>query len=435
VSTAYAFAAVTAVLRSRLTSYLAAAGVSAGIGGVTVTALPPDRVATGPQERNGLNLFLHRATRNQAWANAGPPPRSSAGDAVAALPFGADLHYVVSAYGQDVFAHDILLGHAVALLHEEPVLTRAAIRRALAPNPPDPSIPAAVTQARLADQVERLRLTLASPSSEELSRLWSSFSAPYRASIFIEASVVLVDPTRPVRMPLPVAAIGPAAAPLEQPEIELVAAEGPPGTPVTAGTTLIVTGRRLAGPGVRVRLGESEATPATARETELRVPLAAFVPPVRARLAGLVVTQEVALGDPPVLRPAVASDAVPVAVLPTPTLAAGAVTVTTTGTVGGVPVASGNITLGVAPAVTAGQQVVLALAEVGAPPERPARGALLPAPSQNGVASGATETATIAFPFTRLPRGDYLLRLRVDGLESRVTRDASGLYNAPKVTL
>jgi hypothetical protein len=109
--------------------------------------------------------------------------------------------------------------------------------------------------------------------------------------------------------------------------------------------------------------------------------------------------------------------------------------VTTTGTVGGVPVASGNITLGVAPAVTAGQQVVLALAEVGAPPERPARGALLPAPSQNGVASGATETATIAFPFTRLPRGDYLLRLRVDGLESRVTRGASGLYDAPKVTL
>ena len=83
-STAYAFAAVSAVIRGRLAAYLTASGVSSAVGGLTFTALPPDRVPTGAQEKNGVNIFLYRISRNQGWATIGPPTRNAGGNAVAA---------------------------------------------------------------------------------------------------------------------------------------------------------------------------------------------------------------------------------------------------------------------------------------------------------------------------------------------------------------
>src|SRR5262249_55239826 len=112
-STPYALAAVHWVLRSQLTAHLGAMEVSSHVGGVKVTTMPPDRLETGLQETNVVNLFLHRVSRNVGWATIGPPPRNSLGDQVATLPLGVDLHYIVSAYGQDPLTAEILLGHAV----------------------------------------------------------------------------------------------------------------------------------------------------------------------------------------------------------------------------------------------------------------------------------------------------------------------------------
>ncbi len=434
-STAYAFAAVTTVLRARISAYLTSSGVSSGIGGATVTAMPPDRVRTGAQEANGLNLFLHRASRNQGWANAGPPPTSAAGDAVAATPFGANLHYLVSAYGQDPLSHEILLGHAVAALHEEPVLARGDIRRALAPSPPDPTIPAAVSSSALADQVELLKITLSSPTSEELSRFWASFSAPYRPSLFFDVSVVLVDPMRGFRAPLPVARVGATATDLNIPVVDSVAADGPTSTPITATSTLVITGRHFTGDGLQVRVGTSVATPADPREDELRIPVSDFVPALRARLAGLVVSRHVPLGDPPVGHDVLSSDAAPVSIRPTVGLGSGAVAVTSTQTVDGVPTSTGSITIAVAPEVAPDQQVELLLSEAGPVVGRPAWGAALPAPQDNGVPSGSDSTGSITFGFTRLPRAPYLVRLRVDGVDSPLVLGASGQYDAPRVAL
>jgi hypothetical protein len=58
-----AIAAVSAVLRSRITAFLNSSGAAASVGNVSVTALPPDRLATGQQEKNQINLFLHRHRR------------------------------------------------------------------------------------------------------------------------------------------------------------------------------------------------------------------------------------------------------------------------------------------------------------------------------------------------------------------------------------
>jgi hypothetical protein len=374
-------------------------------------------------------------TRNQGWANVGPPSRNAAGNAVAAPPLGADLHYVISAYGQDSFTCEILLGHVVAAFHEEPVLTRAAIRKALAPNPPDPTIPPPASQSKLADQFEQIRITLASPTSEELSRLWSSFSAPYRPSAFFDVGVVLIDPRRTFQAPLPVAGVGVAASDIDSPEIDACVADGPANSAIVSTSTLIVSGRNLAGDGVEVRLGNSVATPASVGETELRVPVSAFTPAPRAGIAGLIVSHTVAIGDPAVDHRTSVSDAFPIGLRPTVTLAGNAVTIGATGTIEGVAVASGTIAVGVAPKVAREQQAVLLLTEIGAPAGRAPRGLALPAPANNGVPPNGSDTSSITFAFTNVARGPYVVRLRIDGVESPLALGVAGLYDSPKVTL
>ncbi|WP_346533683.1 DUF4255 domain-containing protein [Micromonospora sp. DPT] len=427
-STAYALAAVTAVLRGQLMAYLRATGASSAVGGVTVSAGPPDRVTVGNQEGNQVNLFLNRVTRNPSWANLGPPPRDAAGDDVAAPPLGVDLHYVASVYGHDPLTSEILLGHLLAMLHETPVLTRTAIRRSLAPDPPDPTLPAPVADSRLAEQFEQLRIaTTNSPGGEETFRLWSAFSAPYRTSVFFDVSAVLIDPVRGAREPLPVRAVTAGTVDVAGPEVDQVRADGPTGTPVTAGATLVVTGRNLSGRDTRIRIGAASASPASATAGELRVPLAAFDRPVPAGISGLVVTHAVDLGDPPSPRPALSSDAVPVTYRPLITVAPGDVVVDSTRTVDGVPLRTGAVTVTVDPRVGATQQVTLSLTG-GA-------GTVLPAPPGNGVAPGADSTDRIRFGFRDLPAGTYLARLRVDGVDSPLTPDPAGRYTGPSVVL
>ncbi|MEH0845823.1 DUF4255 domain-containing protein [Micromonospora sp. CPCC 205711] len=428
-STAYALAAVSAVLRGQLMAYLRAAGASSAVGGVSVSVGPPDRVAVGNLEANQVNLFLARVTRNPTWANLGPPPRDTAGADVAAPPLGVDLHYVASVYGHDPLTGDILLGHLLAMLHETPVLTRAAIRRALAPDPPDPTLPAPVADSRLADQFEQLRITTTnSPGGEESFRLWSAFSAPYRASVFFDVSVVLIDPVRGAREPLPVRAVTAGTVDAQVPEVDQVRADGPTGTPVTAGATLVVTGRHLVGADTRIRIGAAGAVPTSATAGELRVPLSAFDRPVPAGIAGLVVTHSVDLGDPPAPRPALSSDAVPVVYRPLVTVAPADVVVDSTRTVDGVALCTGAVTVTVDPRVGATQQATLSLTAADG-------GTVLAAPAGNGVAPGADDTDRIRFAFRDLPAGTYLARLRVDGVDSPLTADPSGRYTRPAVVL
>ena len=57
-----------------------------------------------------------------------------------APPLALDLHYIITAYGRADFQAEILLGYAMHLLHERPMLDREAIRRALDPSPLDVSM-------------------------------------------------------------------------------------------------------------------------------------------------------------------------------------------------------------------------------------------------------------------------------------------------------
>jgi hypothetical protein len=211
VSTALAIAGVTQVLRDLLNDRFVNQNVAGQIGqSVTVSTMPPDKVV----QQNGvevtqLNLFLRQVTPNIGWRNEGLPSRDGTGrNRLSNPPLALNLHYLISAYGAADLHAEILLGHAMQLLHENPVVPREAIRIALQP-PPDqagtlPPWLRALRDSGLQDQIEQLRITPEFLSTEDMSRFWTSTLAHYRPSAAYEVSVVLIQAEDPKPSPLPV---------------------------------------------------------------------------------------------------------------------------------------------------------------------------------------------------------------------------------------
>jgi hypothetical protein len=195
-SNSLAIAAVTATLRSLLETEIAHEG-----GGLRVTTLPPDKAHTfGQSDGDGrVNLFLYHTQINPAWRNMDPPRQIKPNESGhPSLPL--DLYYLLTAYEKadgdsSVLAHR-LLGRAMLVLHDHPVLGADEIR-------------AVVPNNDLADQIERVRVTPQPLSLEELSKLWMIFQTGYRISAAFQVSLVLIDSRRSSRTPLPVLSRGP----------------------------------------------------------------------------------------------------------------------------------------------------------------------------------------------------------------------------------
>src|SRR5215471_9597368 len=97
-STALALASVTALLKDLLENGFASAGVTAKIGGdATVSALPPDRVTSGGDEKAQLNVFLYHITPHAGmhFERKTGPTKGSGGNGRRSLSL--ELHYLLTA--------------------------------------------------------------------------------------------------------------------------------------------------------------------------------------------------------------------------------------------------------------------------------------------------------------------------------------------------
>ncbi len=217
-SNALAIASVTAVIKDLLDNAVIDNLVNTAVGGsVTVTALSPSRVTIGTGEVPQLNVFLYHVAPNAGWRNYGLPSIGERGERLSNQPLALDLFYLITAYGKESFEAEILLGYAMQLMHENPVLNRDSIRKALQSNQSNPSpidtkiLPPSLEALRasdLADQIEQIKITPLVLSTEEISRLWSAFMASYRPSVAYQISVVLIEISKQVNSPLPVLTIG-----------------------------------------------------------------------------------------------------------------------------------------------------------------------------------------------------------------------------------
>ncbi|MFT4102651.1 MAG: DUF4255 domain-containing protein [Burkholderiaceae bacterium] len=190
-SNAKAIAATTAtllhLLSSRIPSLIDGASVD-------VTTLPPDRARKGHTGAQ-LNIFLYQTQVNAAWRNLDVPRQVRPGES-AIPPLALNLHYMLTAYGDDNQNDDEMVSHrvlgaAMSVLHDHPLLGRAEIAAALA-------------DSGLDAQFERLRVTPIALSMDEMSKLWTAMQSNYRLSAGYEVTVVLIDSNVPVKAALPV---------------------------------------------------------------------------------------------------------------------------------------------------------------------------------------------------------------------------------------
>jgi hypothetical protein len=415
---ALGIAAVSAVLRDLLNNGL----VDASVGDVTVSAQAPDRIDTENGDLTQLNLFLYRVTTNLGWRSVGLPSVDGAGASrLTNPPLALDLHYLLTAYGSNDFEAEILLGYAMQVMHENPVLDREAIRDSFAVPPVTGGIlpPAlqTLTAAELADQVEQIKIIAEELSSEELSKLWAAFGAHYRPTAGYLASVVLIEGRRATRPALPVRERRLHVVPFREPRIEEVQAADGPGVPIVATSALVVLGKRLQRDPMEVRVSGALAPIVDSADARLEVTLPAGL---RAGVQSVQVKHLYDFGTPTEPHRGVESNVA--AFVLQPTFGGLALDPTPAGTA---PY-TGEATVTVSPAVGRAQRVVLLLnRDSAATPsaysfEAPAR---------------ATAADPIVVPLVDVARGDYFVRVQVDGAASPLDLEPSSPTFGPKVTI
>jgi hypothetical protein len=369
-----AIAAVTQTLRDLLF-----AGISTEIGGTQVTTRPPDLARDG-NTTNQLNLFMYLTTIDAAWRNMDMPGRVRPGE-TGFPPLPLTLHYMITAYGKDDddSAGHLVLGRAMSILHDHPLLGAAELRTAL-------------PGSDLDRQVERVRITPETLTTDEMSRLWTTFQTQYRISAAYQAAVVLIESALPVRTPLPVLSRGdddrgPVArsdlAPPPVPTIDELA---------LSGAEVTISGHDLTGSDVAVRLAHpalaepivlAGAALLAATDSEIRFLLAATIPAGTLMIAVLVTR-----AGPPIPTN--------VAVLEIAPRITSALPLNATRDITGMV----DLDIELEPAVAPGQQAFLLVGSQQVP-----------------AGSFTAPASTLPFRFA-VDRGSYVIRLRVGGVDS-----------------
>jgi Pvc16 N-terminal domain len=414
-SNALAISAVTAVLQSLFNAVFNQP--SSALGSVLVSAVAPDIVQTAIGASSGsqlrVNLFLHQVTPNTSWRNMGLPSLGADGATrLTSPPLALDLHYLLTVYASEDTEAEALLGYAVLMLHENPILARTEIRTALAGLTSTAPLHQVLSSSGLADQIEMIKITPSILGREEMAWLWTALKADYRPTFPFQVSVVLLQPQLPVAASLPVLSRGitsqPSAAPAQL-QLQLPAGE----QAAAPGDTVTITGTTLTGAGnialsnQRLGIQYPQFAPATVTPTSLTF----TVPNDPANLPAA--TYDVAViftdGSGKVLTIFNALSLAPVILsTPAPTAAANS--------------AGTLVTLGCNPQARPNQKVSLLLG-ANATPAQPF----------------TTPAATLTFQFTpALASGSYLARLQVDELVSAVGVNWSAVppvFTGPMVTV
>jgi hypothetical protein len=262
----------------------------------------------------------------------------------------------------------------------------------------------------LLDEFEQIKLTLQPKSLEEISKIWTALPrVNFRRSVTYEVSVVQIESQQQRSSSPPVRQRRVYALPMRSPQIDEVFVQPAPfpGAKIAAaqeGETLRITGHNFQAPNTSVIIDGASVAIAALRDDQIDVLIPAGQFSVG--LHSLQVVQKVALttieGQPPALHNAFSSNVVGFQLLPAVTGPAGP---------GGGP---GMISVPVTPAVTARQQRMLLLGDrmvPGVPPQPadpPATNVLFQLPQP---------------PNDPVPPGAYLMRVRIDGAESRLKID------------
>ena len=326
---------------------------------------------------------------------------------------------------QQLWNAEVLLGYAMQLLHETPVITRDQLRTVLAtPSPVDGNFVlgrfGTLSAVDLADQVELIKISPAYLTSEELSKLWTAMQARYRPSMAYMVSVVLIQAEGGARVAPPVLQRGAGdRGPQAQaaPPSVLQAVRNPAGPLLPAlrlGNDVSLVGTALARNGTLTAVftcdrlgivnelplvaGAPGGAPGGASAAELRGHLPSTTELAAAMSAWASGSYGVVVRVDEAGRPSWTTNTVPVALAPRITASPSTASAN----------AAFTLTVVCAPRLRPlqepGVRLLLGTAEL--------------VPTTIVTPAGATQPSTISFAVPALAAGTYLLRLRVDGIDS-----------------
>ncbi|MFF9785411.1 Protein of unknown function (DUF4255) [Streptomyces sp. SceaMP-e96] len=161
------------------------------------TRKPPADPPTEPT----ITVFLYQVSHNPSMRNSDLVTRASDGTLLKRPAAALDLHFLISAYGEETeLVGQRLIGSVVRTLHEIPVLPQELIEEA-ARRP-------YLTGSDLAESPQKVRFTPLQLDVDETSKLWGMLhQTPYALSAVYQASLVLLDghqkpvPAKPVQKP------------------------------------------------------------------------------------------------------------------------------------------------------------------------------------------------------------------------------------------
>jgi hypothetical protein len=283
-------------------------------------------------------------------------------------------------------------------------------------NPADPLI----LDATLVGEFERLKITLKPASLDDFSKIWSALQqSNFRRSIAYQASVVQIDSGRPRRSALPVRERRIHAVPLQTPFIARILRdppfEGVAQAIAESGDTIVIEGALLSGATTTVRISGTPVPPVTQQDSRLTVVVPATLP---AGLHTVQIVRELPFPTTPgttVLHRGFESNVAPLQVIPRlvsplpPGAGAGA-----------------TVTATIAPQVSPQQRTSLLFGDFEVP--------------RQPVAPGTPPSSTVDFQLpaglVAIPPGTYVVRVRVDGAESRLTTNpTTGEYDTPSYVI
>ncbi len=195
-----------------------------------ITVLAPDESGGGSRR---VNLFLYKAQENPSLKNLDWQPKTGDSSQLVPPPLSLNLFYLMTPYAPNdpqsgnSAAHEIL-GEAMRVFYEHPIVSQEYLVEGLS------------------DARHQIKIMLNTLDLEELSRVWNTFTQPFRLSVLYEVSVVQIDmlteSERTMATRVRTIGIPDVRAPYKPPVVETLSPESGP-----AGTTVTFSGEYLEG--------------------------------------------------------------------------------------------------------------------------------------------------------------------------------------------
>jgi hypothetical protein len=157
-----------------------------------VTIGVPQAEELSQPEPTRINLFLYRVTENGSLKNQIIPGQGHPSD-YGHPPLSLVLHYLVTAYGatddngiSNETRSQFLLGAAMRVFHDHPIITETLVTI-------QPPAGQTILHQSLRGEFERVKLCLDPISLEDLSKVWTALTRPFRLSAAYTVSVVQIE--------------------------------------------------------------------------------------------------------------------------------------------------------------------------------------------------------------------------------------------------